>query len=494
MKKIKEEQSVIKNFDAIDNRLFENIVNKSNIFKETQFSDTEMSLYRDIFGAYSKHNVETKDQVLEESQINKGIVDNYLITDDYIKDHEYTKGNHLLSALYMKNSMGALKSISDEANKKHDKEKKKLEEKMKQQQKALKEAQKKLQDLINSGSDQSAIDEAAGDVAYNNYMANNLQGEVNNIADKVMKGMVESIKQATKESSQKAKDEYQVIKSFSDEADNPNNTADELVDYLDISNSLSQQPMLKDTLKLAGQLKEIVNRKKKAKSKDVLTRKGLEMGNDISRVLTTELALTSNPKTKRIFTKKFAEKQLMQYQTKGKKRLGQGPIVVCIDISGSMRACDISYQGKSYTRMVFAKAVAFAFYQQAKIQKRKMHVIEFDNKVQDSYEVSDKKVTSINKLLDAKGVGGTNFVHPMNKALSIIETSKHFKKADIIFITDGNEQVSDENKFKLRKKIRNLKTNLLGVSLTKDNIDLPVNHITKYTNNDDFTDMVTHTN
>lgn len=62
----------------------------------------------------------------------------------------------------------------------------------------------------------------------------------------------------------------------------------------------------------------------------------IEQGNDIARVLASELSLLANRKTKRLFYKKFADGELLQYQLRGTEKAARGAIVCMIDSSGSM--------------------------------------------------------------------------------------------------------------------------------------------------------------
>lgn len=172
----------------------------------------------------------------------------------------------------------------------------------------------------------------------------------------------------------------------------------------------------------------------------------ISFGNDISRLIPSELMLLNNPQTKLDFKRRFAEGKLMQYELRGKERLNKGPIIACIDNSGSM----------SGDREIWSKAVALALLEIARMQKRDFTCIHFgsrnDNLIDDKY--SDELVITIlkneqnisEKIIQVASTfigGGTDFETPLTKSLEIIETST-FNKADIIFITDGSCDVSDE--------------------------------------------------
>ncbi|WP_443258258.1 vWA domain-containing protein [Virgibacillus sp. L01] len=66
--------------------------------------------------------------------------------------------------------------------------------------------------------------------------------------------------------------------------------------------------------------------------------------------------------------RKFVEGQTMVYDKKGKETLGKGPIILCLDESGSMR--DLESQSKGF---------ALALISYAKKQKRDFALISFSN-------------------------------------------------------------------------------------------------------------------
>ncbi len=71
------------------------------------------------------------------------------------------------------------------------------------------------------------------------------------------------------------------------------------------------------------------------------------LGNDIERLLPMELGLYTHPITKNDFLRRFVEGQTMMYEQKGQEVLGKGPIILCLDQSGSMHKLDT--QSKRFT-------------------------------------------------------------------------------------------------------------------------------------------------
>ena len=141
---------------------------------------------------------------------------------------------------------------------------------------------------------------------------------------------------------------------------------------------------------------------------------------------------------------------LMQYQLRGREKEGCGPLIVCIDESGTM----------SGNRDVWAKAVAIALLHVAQKQKRKFCMIHYDANVTriDKFEGKTHPLEIIDAISHYTG-GGTEFEEPLNVAFQMISGGRDtgYKKADIVFITDGQARVSDKflEVFNMGKKLTN---------------------------------------
>jgi uncharacterized protein with von Willebrand factor type A (vWA) domain len=136
--------------------------------------------------------------------------------------------------------------------------------------------------------------------------------------------------------------------------------------------------------------------------------------------------------------RRLLEGRLLQYSLKEEK--GRGPLVVCVDGSSSM----------SGDKEIWAKAVCLTLLEIAKRERRKFIVIVFSGKgsplkifgsdMRERWEMKEKEIL---ELADYFPGGGTDFEDPINKALEFLKDSK-FKKGDVVFITDGECDVSGE--------------------------------------------------
>lgn len=195
---------------------------------------------------------------------------------------------------------------------------------------------------------------------------------------------------------------------------------------------------------------------------------GLHRSDDLMRMLPNELVNLENEELEYLFYTKFLEKSLLTYELSGKSReekqeKQKGPIVACLDTSGSMA-------GKPSLK---AKALLLAISKILERENRDLYVIKFG----DSDEIDElhieKKSDSFEILYFLKKGfgGGTNFETPLQKGVEIIEKKQFYKKADILMVTDGMCGISKEFVKYLEIKKSKLEFNIYTViaSETSDN-------------------------
>jgi len=202
-------------------------------------------------------------------------------------------------------------------------------------------------------------------------------------------------------------------------------------DVAALTTRIKRSRILKDIMLLAGRMRRMALRKHADRVKhgpDELV--DIEVGRDLARALPSEIAmLAAGPELRLDFLARFAEGQVLQYRMDGREKLGRGPIVVCIDTSGSMRG----------QREVWSKALALGMLAIAIHEKRPFAVVLFSDRGQAKmYEFSGSKATHETCLacLEHFYGNGTDFVTPLDLALGLCQQSK-LDKADIVFITDG---------------------------------------------------------
>ncbi|MGW8179573.1 MAG: vWA domain-containing protein [bacterium] len=226
-----------------------------------------------------------------------------------------------------------------------------------------------------------------------------------------------------------------------------------------LAEKLVNNEHLRKIAELAGRMKRLAIQKQKSKTRygtDEIA--NITVGDELSRLVPSEIAKLSHPVLKKDFFKRYLEKSLLQYQLRGREKEGRGPLIVCIDESGTM----------SGQRDIWAKAVAMALLHIAQRQKRRYFMIHYDSNV----TRTDEFFGTVDPLeiIDAIShytAGGTEFEEPLNMALQMINKGKEtgYKKADIVFITDGQATVSDQflQIFNMGKKVANFQ--VIGVAI-----------------------------
>jgi uncharacterized protein with von Willebrand factor type A (vWA) domain len=234
-------------------------------------------------------------------------------------------------------------------------------------------------------------------------------------------------------------------------------TQAELEAKAEINERLKKNPRLQEILLMAGRFDAICRRAQRTTIKKSTSEVcNIDIGNEISRLLPSELALFSNPELAPVFQRKYLERALLEYQLESKERQARGPIVVCIDDSSSMHG----------HKEVWAKALALALMNLARKQKRNFGYCMFNTSVAYSFIEDHKNPSSPMELLDKLSVtsgGGTEFNPPLNWALDLIIKTPNLKKADIIFITDGYGPTSAATIKRMKSAKKNIGVRTIGI-------------------------------
>jgi uncharacterized protein with von Willebrand factor type A (vWA) domain len=167
----------------------------------------------------------------------------------------------------------------------------------------------------------------------------------------------------------------------------------------------------------------------------------IELGQDIYRVLPSDLALLSIPETELLFYKRFSERELLQYQLRGTEKVARGAIICMIDSSGSM----------SGQREIWSKAVGIALLNIANKQNRDFYAILFSSRHDQMREwYFPRGKGEVEDVLDFAEYfigGGTDFEMPITRAVEVLErqfSAEKAQKGDLMLITDGECTVSTE--------------------------------------------------
>lgn len=213
---------------------------------------------------------------------------------------------------------------------------------------------------------------------------------------------------------------------------------------LELGRRLLKSRKLQLLAKLVGAFREVAfeaRRKRLSSAPQELHQ--VQMGSDLGRLLPSELLglSRSRPGLHRDFLRKLVEGELLQYQLQGAAE--RGPMVLCVDGSGSM----------SGSKELWAKAVSLTLMEIARRQKRRALALVFSA----GHELFEVELLGARKRGRARAAvlddevlrfaehfpgGGTDFEEPLRRAMEAVCSKGNYRRGDIVFITDGEAQVS----------------------------------------------------
>jgi uncharacterized protein with von Willebrand factor type A (vWA) domain len=176
--------------------------------------------------------------------------------------------------------------------------------------------------------------------------------------------------------------------------------------------------------------------------------RGLTRSDDISRLLPSEAAMLARGRqvrqAKLLFYARLAEKGLSTYERDGwgefptdinidrreiRPTADRGPILLCVDTSGSMRG----------PRETVAKALALECMRAAKAQERGCYVFAFagPQEVRElELNMDAKSVINLLDFLEKTFNGGSDFNAPVQRCLDRLTDAK-WANSDILLVSDG---------------------------------------------------------
>ncbi|MFK0121053.1 VWA domain-containing protein [Streptomyces sp. NPDC090994] len=173
---------------------------------------------------------------------------------------------------------------------------------------------------------------------------------------------------------------------------------------------------------------------------------GVTLGDDLSRVIPSELAHLGLPGLRAVFAARYAAGELMLYDSQGEQDTGRGAVIACVDTSHSMYA-----QGPGgITREAWSKACALALLDQARAARRDFVGILFSaaDKLRVFRFPADRPAEAAEVVEFAETFlgGGTDFQRPLSAAVDILAAELDDAargRGDIVLITDDACEVTE---------------------------------------------------
>lgn len=192
--------------------------------------------------------------------------------------------------------------------------------------------------------------------------------------------------------------------------------------------------------------------------------RGIKRSERFARMLPAEAMLLGHPKLRLVWHARRAERTLLTYEDDDRmqevrlhealvwrpnpepqpdRRLELGPMIICVDTSGSM-------QGGAEA---VAKAAVLEAVRTAHAQKRACHVFAFggpDEVIEMELAVDAEGIERLMRFLGQAFGGGTDICGPLEKAIAKLE-DKRWKLADLLLVSDGEFGATQEVAARLDK-------------------------------------------
>ena len=262
------------------------------------------------------------------------------------------------------------------------------------------------------------------------------------------------LSRSAKTAAEKAEQVQSILGAWSDEIGNMERTPANMA----LLEKVRSSPNLREIAKYLGKYREIfAQAKKNGYAYGRGEKYSLELGNDITRALTSELAMLAAPETTPLFLRKYQRKQIKQYQRREPIFKGIGDIICCLDESGSTKG----------DAEAWGKAVALTLLDIAADSARKFALIHFSGPgcckmdfFRPGQYTAEDKMAAAETFLD----GGTDYETPLREALHLME-EEGFENADVVFITDGYCELPEEAVADLAHKQSELSFKITGILL-----------------------------
>ncbi|MCM3712360.1 VWA domain-containing protein [Sporosarcina luteola] len=444
-----ENRSVL-NTDAYDKRRFNEIYSMSQGIQKVRDEGelpTFEPLLADIWASLYKMKPEIKEEeVSDDLKVNKSLMERIMADESFEYYRSFTRLDDLSSAIgTVKFGEKTNQWLADQ--KMQDSELRKKIQEIQAMQRQLEKREQ--QEGVGNGNEQLQSDLTQAMAGLDSQLQQTLQNNSHSFSEQMSQAV-----QETRQVKANLKSLIGGVVSGSGEAELKRVP---LRDQISLAERIAADKRISEIAEWAGRFKQIAIKKQKSKHAEGIESTGVITGDVIERLLPIELGLYRHPATKTDFLRRFAEKQTMMFEQSGKDSLGKGPIVLCLDQSGSMRKLDSQ-----------SKGFALALLSIAKKQKRDFCLVLFSTlTVVKVYEKGKIKTEDLIELAQTFLSGGTDFNLPLTKAISIIEDSK-FKRSDLIFITDGEDSLKDSFIKSFNRKKENMDFNVLSLVLGTD--------------------------
>ncbi len=455
--------------DSFDRELFSEIEAESKEFKKLIKAGSHLlphfrSLVLDIFAAFYKYNVIvfSEDRVRKSVFINRRFIQEALGSKTFaiLKEESILdKFNSALATLTMGEEL--IRWIkSDEGLTERTLLKEWELDSSEERYEELLEEKRTWEELTEKDPSSESLKEGKKKA---NFELSRIEGELNDL-EKAQKEKIEkadirlknTVDHGLKEASQRTEEAETELMEWGASIGMPEEKP--IGKKLDLAGVLFKNEKVRRLALMVGSLKEeMFSARRKVWSKRGSEVFDIALGAELGRIIPAELVSLRHRFLRRDFLKRFIERRLLQYYLKEER--GRGPLIVCLDGSSSMQG----------DKEMWSKAVCLSLLEIARRQRRKFSVIVFSSKgtplrifesgMKENWYLGEEDIIQLAEYFPG---GGTDFEYPLDETLKKLRESK-FKRGDIVFITDGECDVSQDWLSTFQKEKKHLNFEVFSV-------------------------------
>lgn len=421
------------NIDSMDREIYEEIKvqnERVGAWEEKEKMESFSDLLLDGFGSFFKHEPKLVEDPPTDRFLNYRIMDQVQDLAEYDHLRNFTTGDEIHSV----GSLDVLQQVWEQ-----------VPQELKDQQENLSNAQDDLDQMMDDDSFDPDSEQSQAEMQEMLAKIQDLQGRLMDLYGEHEDDIRRSMRVALRKAEQDCDDAEEAAQAFGWGREGTEISQTPAKEKIKLAKMLKENPKVAEIVRLAGRFIRIAEKKQEQKVNYERSEiEGITLGNNLPDVLPSEILRLADDDFEMLFYRDFAESQLVEYELKGKDRVGLGPVIVQVDCSGSMNGDWDNW----------SKAIALAMYSIARRQKRDFAIHLFNTKVikEIFLEKGTKDSDGILKILTAGVGGGTEFTPPLGRAVDLIDTAQ-FNKADVVFITDGICDIPDN----FRKEFSKLK-------------------------------------
>jgi uncharacterized protein with von Willebrand factor type A (vWA) domain len=420
-------------------------------------------LTSDVFYSYHTHDhPEIIEEVDPAAELHKRILPRLMVTEEHADSRNITRDDPTMARLATMATIGKLREVLGEELETQAREAQEFEERRQEAIEANEglEAMRSEAKALTEGGEpipQSLREAIKGAVAERQQAIGMAEQAAEHPTPMNTQAM-EAVQGAAK-AGQKAAEAAKGIPSFGAGlgAGEPTYTSPEQA--LTIAERWANEPDLRAMADLFGRMDRDIRFKRSKRvvggNEEIVD---VKTGDNLARVIPSELALLGDEDLEDDFLARFASGELLEFSTVGEEHAGRGPCIVVLDGSSSMKG----------TRNVWARAVAMCLLHIARLEKRDFGCVEFSSGGQvTDWQFPASRALAGEDVIDMAShmfAGGTTPIIGVTRATEIMRDAPEFRKADCVMVGDGEAGFGPEDE-RLRDQLHEMGVRIFAIGV-----------------------------